>query len=100
MENESYLCGEKYRTNYLSKKPGGDTVVLEYMNQTVEYDRIKYAHGYIKRIVENNGGGIKAIWVKGSKGSTIHTFETDGEEYRPISKIVKCPIPGIDAIGF
>ena len=84
-DKNQFACGEKFRTSYLSKKPGGDTVIVEYMNETIEYDRIKYAHGYIKRIVENNGGGMKAIWVKGSKSSTIHTFETDGERYRPAS---------------
>lgn len=55
--------GNKYRTNSLSRKPGGVTVITKNQNgQLLEYTNVKYPTGYIKKILENSD--IIDAWVK------------------------------------
>ena len=58
---------DEYRTNSLSSKPGGVTVVVQDPDGgLLEYDKVKFPSLFIKKILENNANGTKA-WVKGSK---------------------------------
>jgi hypothetical protein len=56
--------GEKWRTNPLSKKPGGHTVTLiREMGEPISYDKIKSPGPYISRITDRRG--ILEIQVDG-----------------------------------
>ena len=45
---------DQFRTNYLSRKPGGTSVIVVYKNgRSYEYDKIKNIDAYIKKTLEN-----------------------------------------------
>ena len=54
---------DKYRTNELSLRPGGCTVVVEFMDgRVLEYDKIKNPGAYIAAMVKRSE--IKDAYVK------------------------------------
>lgn len=70
-QNKTFKCDDKYRNHDLSKTPGGSTIVVEYNNRTIEYPDVKYAKGYMDKIVANHKGNVIALWVKGDMDATI-----------------------------
>ena len=45
---------DQFRTNELSFRPGGYTVVVVYKTgKSLEYDKVKYPQRYISRILQN-----------------------------------------------
>jgi hypothetical protein len=60
----SLKVGSKYRTNPLSKKPGGVTVIVQHPNGfTKEYDKVKYPKAFMIKILESNEEGTQC-WIK------------------------------------
>ncbi len=58
-----FKVGDKYRTNPLSFKPGGYTVVVELDNgRQFEYTKVKYPVTYIKTIKRNKN--VRKVWIK------------------------------------
>jgi len=58
---------DEFRTNSLSSKPGGVTVVVQDSNGfTKEYDKVKFPKAFILKVIENSADGTEA-WVKGAK---------------------------------
>lgn len=54
---------DNYRTNSLSLKPGGCTIVVEYNNGHIfEYDKIKNPDAYIRKIKKNRN--VVNAWIK------------------------------------
>ena len=55
--------GDGYRTNQLSLRPGGYSVVVEYTNgQKLVYDKIKNPSAYISRVCKNDD--IVSAYIK------------------------------------
>lgn len=72
-----FIVGDNYRTNELSLRPGGYTVVVEYSSGAVyEYDKIKRPNAYIRSLSWNPD--IEGAWIKGEKpdkpGNTVATL--------------------------
>jgi len=54
-----------YRTHPWSSEPGGQTVVVEFIDgNTLEYDKVKNTEAYIRKIKQNLN--VKDAWVKSS----------------------------------
>lgn len=54
--------GDKFRTNFLSRKPGGDTVVAKMKNgNEITYDKIKHPQAYLKKVLEN--ADVVKAWI-------------------------------------
>lgn len=61
----AFKVADKYRTSFLSLRPGGYTVVVELNTGEIrEYDKVKNPEAYIR--VLSNKSNIKNAWVKGS----------------------------------
>ena len=62
--SKGFRVGDEYRTSNKSLTPGGVTVCVKRMDgKVMEYDRVKIPYSYI-RALKNNGGKIKAWWIK------------------------------------
>jgi hypothetical protein len=49
-----FKVGDQYRTNEMSLRPGGETVVVTYNDGRVyEYDKVKNPYAYIRKIEKN-----------------------------------------------
>lgn len=60
------VVGDQYRTNELSLRPGGYTVVVEECNGRVfEYVRVKKPHAYIQKLMGNSR--VQNAYVKPDK---------------------------------
>jgi hypothetical protein len=62
MSNFFYV-GDDYRTNPLSNKNGGCTVIIEYTNgRVMAYDKVKNPRAYIRTAYENPK--VKQAYIK------------------------------------
>ncbi len=51
----SFKVGDQYRTNSLSNRPGGVSVMVEYSDGRVkEYDKVKYPAGFISKVKQDS----------------------------------------------
>ena len=58
-----FKVGDKYRTNELSLRPGGYTVIVEEKDgRRYSYDKIKYPYAYISKVLL--GENVKKAWVQ------------------------------------
>lgn len=49
-----YKVGDKFRTNFLSHKPGGCTVIVKMKDgNKLSYNKIKYPTSYIQAVLKN-----------------------------------------------
>jgi hypothetical protein len=63
MGGGGFKVGQQYRTNELSFKPGGYTVVVEEIGgRRFEYDKIKYPNRYISSVKRKSN--VLDAWVK------------------------------------
>jgi hypothetical protein len=59
----AFTCGDEWRINPLSFKPGGVTVIsVDKNNRHIEYPRIKNPRMYIAEILKNPN--IKTAYIK------------------------------------
>jgi hypothetical protein len=69
---KKFYVKEEYRTNQLSKEPGGYEVTVTYTNGFSKvFDRVKYPKKFISRIDEDSRGSgskIKSITVSDYRG--------------------------------
>lgn len=57
-----FKVGDQYRTNELSLRPGGYTVIVQIGGRRFEYDKIKYPMRYISKVKRNPE--VVDAWVK------------------------------------
>ena len=58
-----FKVGDKYRTNELSLRPGGYTVIVEeHDGKRYSYDKIKYPRAYIRKVLL--GQHVAKAWVQ------------------------------------
>jgi hypothetical protein len=61
----------KYRTNELTNKPGGVTVMVEYKSgKTISQPRVKYPTAYIKKVFHENPYNVTGAYIEGDKENT------------------------------
>lgn len=70
MDKRGYYVSDAYRTNHLSMKPGGVTIVVYYADHFRAYDKIKYPQAYIEKLVDRDGDILrveiegKSVWSR------------------------------------
>ena len=65
---KSFKVKDKWRTNPLSEKPGGSTLLVEESGRIMIYDKIKYVWAYISKLKKNEC--VTKVWLQNEDGNS------------------------------